>query len=262
MKIREKELNNIINDKKSGSLDILLRLKKHLMKVCSDEAYMKYVIEVSENKLNHFTAVQNFLKDLKKVFKNFNQKELKIYLKKSVDEQENSIQNLFERNKKLLMKNRVITTISFSKTLLEIFKLLYKENPELKVFITESRPNYEGKLLAKKLIKEEVNSHLIVDAMMNYAVQKSDCIIIGADQILKNGNVVNKTGSYPLALCAKANKKPFYVIATKDKITKKNKYFPTEYSSDEIWEYKNSKLQITNYYFEEIPKNLITKILI
>lgn len=262
MRIREKELKNIINDNKSGSLDILLRLKKHLKKFGSDEAYLKYVIEISEKKLNHFPAVQNFLKELKKELKNFNQNEVREYLKKSIDEKENSIKNLFERNKKLLLKNRVITTISFSKTLFEIFRLWYQENPELKIFITESRPNNEGKLLAKKLIKTGISCHLIVDAMMNYAVQNSDCVLIGADQILKNRNVVNKIGSYPLALCAKANKKTYYVIATKDKITNKYRYIPAEYSSDEIWKYKNSKLQITNYYFEEVPKNLITKILI
>lgn len=261
MSIREKELNKIINDKKSGSLEILLRLKKHLMKFDSDEGYLKYVIEISEKKLNHFPAVQYFLNELKKELKNFNQNDLKEYVKKSIDDQENSIKSLFERNKKLLLKNRVITTISFSKTLLEIFKLWYEENPELKIFITESRPNNEGKLLAKKLVKVGISCHLIVDAMMNYAVQNSDCVIIGADQILKNGNVVNKIGSYPLALCAKANKKPFYVITTNDKITNKNRYFPNKYSRDEIWKFKNSKLQITNYYFEEIPKNLITKIL-
>lgn len=259
MSIHEKELNKIINDKKSGSLEILLRLKKHLMKFVSDEAYIKSVIEISGKKLHHFPAIQNFLKKLKKELKNFNQNEIKEYLKKSIDEQENSIKNLFERNKKLLLKNSVITTISFSKTLLEIFKLWYKENPDLKIFITESRPNNEGKLLAKKLINLGINCHLIVDAMINYAVQKSDCVIIGADQILKNGNVVNKIGSYPLALCAKTNKKPFYVIATKDKITNKSIFIPEEYSSDEIWKYKNSKLQITNHYFEVVPKNLITK---
>ncbi|RLG43615.1 MAG: S-methyl-5-thioribose-1-phosphate isomerase, partial [Thermoproteota archaeon] len=40
-----------------------------------------------------------------------------------------------------------------------------------------------------------------------------DLVIIGADRITKNGDVVNKIGSYEIAVLAKHHNIPFYVAA-------------------------------------------------
>jgi methylthioribose-1-phosphate isomerase len=40
-----------------------------------------------------------------------------------------------------------------------------------------------------------------------------DCVIFGADRICANGDVINKIGSYPLAVCARENGIPVYVVA-------------------------------------------------
>ena len=40
-----------------------------------------------------------------------------------------------------------------------------------------------------------------------------DCVIIGADRIAPNGDVVNKVGSYSLAVNCSHHKIPFYVAA-------------------------------------------------
>lgn len=262
MELQTKELNKILSDNKSGSLEILLKLKKHFLKYSSDKEYLMHSIRNAEAKLKHFPAIQNFLTELKKEFKKRNQFQLTKFLELSISEQEHSILNLFEQHKSTLLKYQKITTISFSRTLLEIFKLCFKENPKLEIFVLESRPMFEGRNCAKELIKHGIKCHLTIDAMMNFTVQNSDCAIIGADQILMNGNVVNKIGSYPLALCAKAAKKPFYVLATKDKFINSNKFIPDNYPSQEIWNYKNRYLKITNQYFEVVPKELITKTLI
>lgn len=262
MERQNKELNKILDDNKSGSLEILLRLKKHFFKYSFDKEYLITSTKMAEAKLKHFPAIQKFMKVFKRELKKSNYIQLKKFLELAISEQENSIIDLFERHKSTLLKHYKITTISFSRTLVEIFKLWYKENPLLEIFVLESRPMFEGRNFVKELIKYGITCHLIVDAMMNYAIQKSDCAIIGADQILKNGNVVNKIGSYPLALCSKAAKKPFYVLSTKDKVIKTNTFTNEEYSSKEIWNYKNRHLIITNQYFEIVLKELITKTLV
>lgn len=262
METRTKEINKILNDNKSGSLEILFKLKKHFLNYSFDKEYLINSLSIAEAKLKHFPSVQKFLKEYKRVLKKSNHIQLKKFLELTISEQENSIIDLFERHKSTLLKYHKITTISFSRTLLEIIKLWYKENPRLEIFILESRPMFEGRNFAKKIIKYGIKCHLIVDAMMNYAIQKSDCAIIGADQILKNGNVVNKIGSYPLALCAKSAKKPFYVLSTIDKVIKTNTFTNSVYSSKEIWNYKNRHLKITNQYFEIVPKELITRTLV
>ena len=38
-------------------------------------------------------------------------------------------------------------------------------------------------------------------------------VLVGAEAVVENGGVVNKLGTYQIALCAKACDKPFYVAA-------------------------------------------------
>lgn len=261
MKKQLQKLNKIISDNKSGSAEILLKLKKHILKNLNDEKYLKLTIAEAENHLKHFASVNNFLKELKTEMKKSGLTQLKLFLENSILAQSKEIELLFERNKKYLMKFNILTTLSYSKTLLEIFKLWYKEYPALKVFILESRPMLEGRIFAKELIKIGFNCHLGVDAMMNYAVNNSDAVIIGADQILRNGNIVNKVGSYPLALCAKENNKPFIVIATRDKFINSTGFTYSKKPENEVWNFKHTKLQIENFYFEEIPAKYISKII-
>ena len=261
MKKQFQKLNKILSDNKSGSAEILLKLKKHILKNLNDEKYLKLTIAEAENHLQHFASVKNFLKELKSELKKSDLTQLKLFLEYSILAQTKEIELLFERNKKYLMKFKVLTTLSYSKTLLELLKLWYKENTALKIFILESRPMLEGRIFAKELIKIGFHCHLVVDATMNFAVQNSDAVVIGADQILKNGNVVNKVGSFPLALCAKENKKPFIVIATKNKFMNSNKFTSEKKPQYEVWNYKHTKLQITNFYFEEIPAKYISKII-
>ncbi|MEP0862853.1 MAG: hypothetical protein HRF52_15590 [Ignavibacterium sp.] len=258
---RTQQLKKILNDNKSGSLKILLDLQKHILQNLDDKAYIKKIITKAEIHLSHFASVKNFLKELKTKLNLSASSQLKVFLENSILSRSKEIEDLFEANKKYLKKFKTVTTLSFSKTLLEFLKLWYKVNPELKIFILESRPKYEGRLFAKELIRVGFNCEILVDAMMNYAVKNSDAVLIGADQILGNGNVVNKIGSYPLALCAKKNKKPFLVITTKDKFINSDKFAPKKKSESEVWNFRHRKLKLTNFYFEEIPKELITKVI-
>ena len=56
---------------------------------------------------------------------------------------------------------------------------------------------------------------LIIDSMAANLMREEqiDCVIIGADRIASNGDVVNKVGSYSLAVNCAYHKIPFYVAA-------------------------------------------------
>jgi translation initiation factor eIF-2B subunit alpha len=40
-----------------------------------------------------------------------------------------------------------------------------------------------------------------------------DLVLLGAEGVVENGGVINKLGTYQIALCAKSLNKPFYVAA-------------------------------------------------
>jgi translation initiation factor 2B subunit (eIF-2B alpha/beta/delta family) len=136
-------------------------------------------------------------------------------------------------------------------------------DPKRKIEITvlESRPENEGRLTAKELLTKGFKVKLITDAMMGYAIQNTDAVIIGADSVLKNGNVINKSGSLPLAVLCKKYRKPLYVVATNSKFTSRQKFNVIKENSKAVWNYKQPKLTIDNFPFEEIDKNLISSII-
>lgn len=134
------------------------------------------------------------------------------------------------------------------------------EEKKITVIVCESRPILEGRLLASNLTKAGINVELITDANIAAAVKKSDCVLIGADIILSNGDVINKTGSLAAAVLCSYYKKPFYAAALHSKFSKKKNYKPAEYNKSEIWKQPPDGLKIRNNYFEAVDSKLITKI--
>jgi methylthioribose-1-phosphate isomerase len=101
-------------------------------------------------------------------------------------------------------------------TALGVIKAAKEQGKRVSVFATETRPLLQGaRLTTWELRQEGIPVTLITDSMAGYFMQqrKIDCVIVGADRIVANGDVANKIGTYTLAVLAKENKIPFYVAA-------------------------------------------------
>jgi methylthioribose-1-phosphate isomerase len=86
----------------------------------------------------------------------------------------------------------------------------------LHVLVDETRPFLQGaRLTAFELQEAGIPLTLITDNMAAYMMQQGrvDCVIVGADRIVANGDVANKIGTYGLAVLANAHDIPFYVAA-------------------------------------------------
>ena len=86
----------------------------------------------------------------------------------------------------------------------------------LHVLVDETRPFLQGsRLTAWELQQAGVPLTLITDNMAAYFMRRGevDCVIVGADRIVANGDVANKIGTYGLAVLARAHTIPFYVAA-------------------------------------------------
>ena len=61
----------------------------------------------------------------------------------------------------------------------------------------------------------EVPVTLIVDSAVGYVMSKGmvDKVVVGADRILPDGHVINKIGTYAIAVLAREHGIPFYVAA-------------------------------------------------
>ena len=80
------------------------------------------------------------------------------------------------------------------------------------VIFTESRPRLEGHRLASWLSAAEMTGQLVTtDAQLGHFAAQADVALVGADSVLADGAVVNKVGTYLLALAARDHDLPFYV---------------------------------------------------
>jgi translation initiation factor 2B subunit (eIF-2B alpha/beta/delta family) len=256
--LKSKSLDVILNNKTLGSSELVEMLNNYLLSANISNYEIPEIIRLVKSKLEHFQVVNKYLGELESHSKS--KTSLNKFLKDHSIKQKEKIDKIFNNIYPNLKRIKSIITISRSGTLLGILKLWQQKNKQLRIIICESRPKFEGKLMAKELAEIGIKTLLITDAMMGLYVIQVDAAFIGADVVLKNGNVINKTGSKSLALFCKEYRKPFFVITTQDKISSKNTFKPKYENSAEIIDKKIKNLSVSNIYFEEIEKKYITKI--
>jgi methylthioribose-1-phosphate isomerase len=101
-------------------------------------------------------------------------------------------------------------------TALAPIRTAHEGGKALHVLVDETRPFLQGsRLTAWELQRAGVPLTLITDNMAGYFMRRGevDCIIVGADRVVANGDVANKIGTYGLAVLARAHAIPFYVAA-------------------------------------------------
>ncbi len=257
--ITSTKLNKIFNNKTSGSEELLSKLNSLLLRNCSNQNASFEIIKESKFKLKTFSTIQSYLSKVENLLKK-DASELKLYLENFESEHEQIFFNIYNKIKYELKNSKKIVTISNSKSVFEVLKFLQNDNKKLEIVIGESRPKNEGRILAKKLLKIGSKITFVVDSMLPNEIKTADYLILGADQIFKNGSIANKIGSISACLSAKYFNKPVYVVANKNKLSPLKSFKQESQKPTEVWNYNHSLLTIKNYYFEIIPSGLITKI--
>lgn len=118
---------------------------------------------------------------------------------------------------KLIKNNVVVMTHCHSSSVLNILRKANESHRVFKVVVSETRPKLQGMKTAKELIGMDIPIYYIVDSAGPFLVSKCDLVIVGADAVRADG-VLNKIGTYPIALAAMEAGIPFYVAASKDKL--------------------------------------------
>lgn len=66
--------------------------------------------------------------------------------------------------------------------------------------------------MCKELEKLSIPCTLILDSAVGYIMESIDMVMVGAEGVVESGGIINKVGSYTMALCAREASKPFYVL--------------------------------------------------
>ncbi|MEM3803456.1 MAG: S-methyl-5-thioribose-1-phosphate isomerase, partial [Conexivisphaerales archaeon] len=105
-----------------------------------------------------------------------------------------------------------LATVDYGTALAPV-RFAIRNGKNVKVIATETRPALQGaRLTAYELMKDGIDVTLISDTMIGYTMSLGmvDKVIVGADRVLSDGHVVNKIGTYQVAVLAERHRIPFY----------------------------------------------------
>ncbi|OYT62862.1 MAG: S-methyl-5-thioribose-1-phosphate isomerase [Thermofilum sp. ex4484_15] len=148
----------------------------------------------------------------------------------------------------------------------------FESGKRIRVIVMETRPYLQGaRLTAFELKVAGIPVKLITDNSIGIVTlkEKIDIALVGADRITKEGYVINKIGTYPLALVCRERNIPFYVVAptsTIDPRTPLEKVTIEKRPSDEVVYFMGKRIapegvEAIYYAFDITPPELITGII-
>ena len=163
-----------------------------------------------------------------------------------------------------------LATVDYG-TALGVVRSAWRKGKRIRVIATETRPLLQGaRLTAWELKRDGIPVTVITDNMVGYCFRKKmiNLVMVGADRILSDGHVINKIGTYTIAIAAKFHSVPFYVVAplsTFDLKSTVEKVIIEERDAREVKEIRGRKIvpegvPVLNPAFDVTPPDLITAI--
>jgi len=189
------------------------------------------------------------------------------------------IKKIYEKKKKFILSLRgasgrrsnpvnIFTHCNSS----SVFKIIFGAHQSglpVKVYNSETRPRFQGRIMAKNLARNGIDVTMMTDSAAPFVISKNDpdkinvdLVIIGADVVGLDGSVLNKIGSYSLALAAKNAGVPFYTATSLLKVRKDiDSYKEIEIEKrdpTELWQHSLKGIKAINYAFDAVPPEYIT----
>jgi methylthioribose-1-phosphate isomerase len=139
-----------------------------------------------------------------------------------------------------------LATVGYG-TALGVIRASVEQGKHVRVIATETRPKLQGaKLTTFELKRDGIPVTLITDNTVGYVMRKGlvKKVIVGADRIVKDA-VINKIGTYTIAILAKEHGVPFYVAAPKST-------FNLTHTSEEVTIEERSPEEVTHICFKKV----------
>lgn len=163
----------------------------------------------------------------------------------------------------------VVLTHCHSTAAATVIITAYKMGKIKRVYSTETRPFYQGRITTSYLLREGVPVIQIPDSAVRYIMHEVDQVVVGADTITSNGAVVNKIGTSQVALAAHEARVRVFVAAETYKFspaTAIGELVPIEFRDPtEIvpkeWIIKHSNVHVLNPSFDVTPPEYIDAII-
>ncbi|MBQ6949231.1 MAG: s-methyl-5-thioribose-1-phosphate isomerase, partial [Firmicutes bacterium] len=132
----------------------------------------------------------------------------------------NKIKKIAKHLVDMFPQNGKVLTQCFGETIVgQMLAEARERGNDLKIYCAETRPYFQGARLTASVAKDMgFDVTLITDNMPAYAIQneKIDVFTSAADVICQDGHVVNKVGTFQIAIVAKYMGIPYFVTGAPD----------------------------------------------
>ena len=106
---------------------------------------------------------------------------------------------------------------------------------------------------------------LITDAEADIFMPQCQALVVGADTVLVNGDVINKAGTALLAWAAQGHNVPFYVLCETLKFSPRiwngDLEQLEEKDPEEVMAQPVEGVKVRNFYFDRTPSHLVTNLI-
>lgn len=129
-------------------------------------------------------------------------------------------------------------------------------------YVNVSQPGGEGVATARALASAGLQVTLVADAAVGLFAGEAALALVGADSVRADGSVVNKVGTFPLALAAREAGLPFYAACETLKIAAPD--FPLhleEMDPRELLPEPAPNVTVRNVYFDRTPAPLVAGVI-
>lgn len=188
-----------------------------------------------------------------------NMDELKLLVERTLTEFESrlcdSVSLIADTTYDLIPPGALVFAYSFSSTVVSSLLNARSQKKFFRVVCTESRPSLEGRKMANMLTSAGLEVLHTFDSAMGLVLPTCSVAFMGVDCVARPG-LVNKVGSWLLALACRELNIPLYALAGTEKFVTDDVLFSFEdheRPGHEVWDDPPGGVKVLNRQFELIP---------
>lgn len=161
----------------------------------------------------------------------------------------------------LLEDGDTVLTHDYSTTVFSSLNSAVDDGCELTVYVTESRPRFLGRRMARQLAEiDAIETTLIIDSATGHYLTDVDRVLVGMTCIVDD-SLYNRVGTYPLAATASDLGVPVTTVGSDTKVIDGGFRFENEYRiPSEVMREPAEGFEIGNPSYDATPTRLLADV--
>lgn len=262
-------LREIREDHRSGAVTLTLKASEALRLLLQElqaqpkehrrsrlQEFAQHLIEAQPE----MASIRNLARKVLDAFQKSRARGAVLVMERFVHALQQSSEKIAQHGVELISNNPQVMTVSYSLTVFQTMEKARREGQAFSVICPESRPLCEGVDLAQRLDELGVPVTICADGLAPSFVSQCDAVLVGGDALAPEG-LVNKIGTYPLALAARQTRVPFVALMGAQKfLSHFDSGWIREHDPRELVPNAKGNTHVCNRYFDLTPRALITKV--